>query len=692
MTTSAFAPRFRPRRTAVLVVVSALAISLAALAMVLGSFGYRSATTERIPVAVVNLDQPATSADGSTVAAGRQLAADLVEPETPTVLSWSLTNRANAAAGLADGAYDAVVTIPNDFSSSVVSLAGDRPAVARLTLETNDATSPVAGTVSEQVVEATTAAFGTDVTVQYLETTYQAIDQSRTQLMASASSASDLADGAQQLATSTSDLASGADSLAGSADQLTGGTSSLATAATSLADGAASTAQGAGNLAAGTRDLAAGAATLSDGTTQVANGAESLADTTQQAASSLAALSTGSTALATSSAAVATGAAGLAATCPPTAGAAYCAQVAALKDAAAGAAHDAGALSAGLVAASSGAQQISVAASSLADGATDTQSGAADLATAATATSQGAANVVDGADDVASGAGQVASAAHQVDDAATGLASAAADLASGAGAVQDGAQSLATSSQALASGLSEAAGAIPDYSDQTKRTALASAVATPAALTTSVANPVGSSRPAVAAVAVVLALWLAATTVGLRRPALPQWALAAGAGPLRATLLGLTPYATVAAIAALAFSALAPLAGIDLASPAGFAILVLAAGLTLGAIQQAVLALAPRRGQMVGLLVALLQLVCLTVPFPVQTAPDPVQWLAPLLPMPVLAQSLHQTVVGGSVVPAGVTALTVVVCTAAALLATKAASRRTALRPTRRATLAPHGV
>jgi len=37
---------------------------------------------------------------------------------------------------------------------------------------------------------------------------------------------------------------------------------------------------------------------------------------------------------------------------------------------------------------------------------------------------------------------------------------------------------------------------------------------------------------AVAAIAVVLALWLAATTVGLRRPALPQWAVAAGAGPL----------------------------------------------------------------------------------------------------------------------------------------------------------------
>jgi len=687
-----FAPRLRPRRTAVLLIVGALAVSLAAVAMVLGSFGYRSTTTERIPVAVVNLDQPATSADGSTVAAGRQLAAELVEPETATVLSWSLTDQASAATGLADGTYDAVVTIPDAFSSSVVSLAGDQPAVARLTLETNDATSPVAGTVSEQLVATTTAAFGTDVTVQYLDTTYQAIDQIGTGLTGSASGASDLADGARQLAASTSDLASGADSLAGSADTLTGGTSGLAAAATSLADGAASTSEGAGSLAAGTRDLADGAATLSAGTTQVADGAESLAGTTQQAASSLAALSTGSTALATSSAAVAAAAAGLAAACPPTAGAAYCAQVAALEGTAAGAAYDAGALSAGLAAASSGAQQISVAASSLAGGATDTQSGAADLATAAAATSQGAASLADGAADVASGATQVASAAHQVDGGATGLASAAADLASGAGAVRDGAQSLATSSQALASGLSEAAGAVPDYSDQTTRTSLASTVAAPVEVATSVANPVGSSRPAVAAIAVVLALWLAAATVGLTRPALPRWALTAGAGSLRSTLLGLVPYATLAAIEALAFSVLAPLAGIDLASPAGFAVLVLAAGLTLGAVQQAVLALAPRRGQVIGLLVALVQLVCLAVPFPAQTAPGAVQWLAPLLPMPVLAQSLNQTVVGGSVVPAGVTFLTVVVWTAVALLATTAVSRRTALRPTMPGTLAPRAV
>jgi len=692
MTTSAFAPRLRPRRTAVLLVVGALAVSLAAVAMVLGSFGYRSATTERIPVAVVNLDQPATTSEGSTVAAGRQLAAELVEPATATVLSWSLTDQASAQNGLDDGTYDAVVTIPDGFSSSVVSLAGDQPSVARLTLETNDATSPVAGTVSEQLVATTTAAFGTDVTVQYLETTYQAIDQIGTGLTGSASGASDLADGAQQLAASTSDLAAGADSLAGSADQLAGGASSLAAAATSLADGAASTSEGADSLAVGTHDLADGAASLATGTTAVAAGATSLASSSEQTASTIATLSTSSAVLAASSATVAAGAAGVAATCPPAAGAAYCAQVVSLAGEAADAAHDAGALAAGLTATSSGAQQLSAAASSLAGGAADAQTGAAGLATAATTTSQGAASLADGAGGVTSGATQVASAASQVDDGAAGLSSAAADLTSGAGGVRDGAQGLAASSQTLASGLADAAGTVPDYSDQSARTSLASTVATPVEVATSVANPVGSNRPAVAAVAVLLALWLGTTTVGLARPALPRWALAAGAGSLRATLLGLTPYATLAAIEALAFSLLAPLAGIDLASPAVFAVLVFAAGLTLGAVQQAVLALAPRRGQVIGLLVGLLQLVCVAVPFPAQTAPGAVQWLAPLLPMPVLAQSLNQTVVGGSVVPAGVTFLTVVVWTAAALLATTAVSRRTALRPTRRGTLAPRAV
>lgn len=688
MTASAFAPRPRPRRTTLLLVLGALTVSVAGATMVLGSFGYRSATTERIPVAVVNLDQPTTTADGATVAAGRQLAADLVAPETATVLGWSLTDEASAASGFDDGTYDAVVTIPDGFSRSVVSLADDAPFAALLTLETNDAASPVAGLMSDQVVAATATAFGTDVTVQYLDSTYQAIDQIGQGLTKSASGASDLADGAQQLAASTSDLADGAGSLAASASQLSGGTSSLASATSSLAGGAASTSDGASDLAAGAVQLTAAATALAAGTTQLAQGASSLAEATQQTASSIAALYAGSASLASANAALATGATGLAASCPPTAGAAYCAQLASLANQAQGTAYDAGALSAGLAAASSGAQQLLAGSSSLAASASETKSGATDLASAAATTSQGAASLAAGADDVATGAAQVASASAQVNDGATGLTSAAADLARGAGGFSDGAQGLATSSQTLASGLSDAAHAVPDYSDQAARTTLAATVAAPVQVTTSVANPVGPDRPAAAAVAVVLALWLGAVTIGLMRPAMPRWALAAPADSLRGALLGLAPFAAVALAEALAFAALAPLAGVDLASPAAFTALVLAGGLATGAVHQAILALSPHRGQVIALLAGLLQLVSLAVLLPAQTAPAVIQWLAEVLPLPALAQGVNQAVVGGSVVPAGATALAMLTWTVAALAATTAATRRATTRLPARASAA----
>ncbi len=697
MSTAAFARRPHPRRRVVLQVAAAAIASLAVAATVIGSFGHRSSTTDRVPVAVVNLDEPTTSSDGSTIAAGRQLAGQLVAPQTATALAWSVTDRTSAENGLADGTFDAVVTIPADFSAVVTSLSGDAPRTAEVGLETNDATSPVASAVSEQVVGATAAAFGTDVTVHYLDTTYQSIDRIGQGLSDAASGANDLSDGADRLASSADDLAGGADTLASSAGRLADGTTDLAGAADGLASGAASASAGAGDLAAGAQDVASGAASLSDGaatlasgTAKVADGASALAGGAAQSSSAVGSLSTSSQALAAGVHEVASGAAGLATACPPTAGQAYCAQVASLAASATDAADGADAMSAGLSSAASGVAEVSASAASLAAGAADTQAGAADtqagaarLVSAADQTSQGATSLAAGMGEVSSAAAQVAGAAGQVDSGASSLASAASDLATGAQGVSDGARSVADSATTLASSLTDAAASVPDYSDESARSTLAGTVATPVAVSTSVINPATSERPAAAAVAAVVALWLGTVVLGLVRPAVPRWALAAPATGFRATLLGLAPHAMLAVIEAVALCALAPLAGIDPASTIRFGVLALVGGLVLGAVQQATLVLAPRRGQVIALLFGLLQVVSLMVPFPAQMAPAVFQWLAGALPMPVIAHGLNQAVLGGSVGSDGSVALTLAIWAAAAIVATTAATRRRLTAPRR---------
>ena len=62
---------------------------------------------------------------------GRQLTAGLVEGNgnEDENLNWVISNTEDAAAGLADGTFRAVVTIPENFSAAATSTAD--PATAR---------------------------------------------------------------------------------------------------------------------------------------------------------------------------------------------------------------------------------------------------------------------------------------------------------------------------------------------------------------------------------------------------------------------------------------------------------------------------------------------------------------------------------------------------------------------------------
>src|SRR5690606_32231345 len=98
---------------------------LALVGFTVGALGQADDPLERIPAAVVNEDEliTMTGDDGEEqfVFAGRQLVTELVGADG---FDWQVSNAERASELLAAGDVYAVLTVPADFSESVLSLSG----------------------------------------------------------------------------------------------------------------------------------------------------------------------------------------------------------------------------------------------------------------------------------------------------------------------------------------------------------------------------------------------------------------------------------------------------------------------------------------------------------------------------------------------------------------------------------------
>lgn len=100
-------------------------------------------TPRYLPVALVNEDAGATTAAG-TVQSGETLAERLTSADQQ-VISWSTVSADEAAQGLQDGDYYAVLTIPADFTTqSIAAQASGDTSSVELTSDINQANSPIA--------------------------------------------------------------------------------------------------------------------------------------------------------------------------------------------------------------------------------------------------------------------------------------------------------------------------------------------------------------------------------------------------------------------------------------------------------------------------------------------------------------------------------------------------------------------
>lgn len=182
-----------------------------------------------VKAAIVNEDE-AVTIDGQQVPLGRQLTAGLVEgsDDLPSNLDWTISNADDAAEGLEDGTYAAVITIPSNFSAAATSTRpGETPERATIEVQTPPDSLIVDDAITAQVATAAASVMGEQLSSVYLENVFLGFTTLGDQLGEAASGASELADGAGSAADGATQLADGFPQLSSGASGLASGASQL---------------------------------------------------------------------------------------------------------------------------------------------------------------------------------------------------------------------------------------------------------------------------------------------------------------------------------------------------------------------------------------------------------------------------------------------------------------------------------
>jgi putative membrane protein len=267
---------------------------------------------DRIPAAIVNQDTLVytTAADGtkSPVFAGRQLVTELTGGSAS--FDWTITNEKAAKKALADGSVYAILTVPKNFSTSILSLSSKDPQQAKLAIKTDDAHSYLTGALAQTVGDGMANTFGKAITAQYISGLYSSMGQI-------GGAFSTAADGATQLSDGVSKYTAGVDSLAGGLGSLNAGASKL----TQLSSGVTSYTNGVSQLAQALAQANAGLqadpsnpvalATVNAISVQLSGAAASGATLSQQTAGGISGIQGGISRSASGAAQLASGSAGL---------------------------------------------------------------------------------------------------------------------------------------------------------------------------------------------------------------------------------------------------------------------------------------------------------------------------------------------------------------------------------------------
>lgn len=565
--------------------------------------------TERLDslnAAIVNEDE-AVTIDDQLVPLGRQLTAGLVEgsDDQPSNLTWTISNADDAAAGLADGTYAAVITIPENFSAAATSTRpGETPERATIEVTTPPDSLIVDDAITAQVTSAAASIMGEQLSQVYLENVFLGFTTLGDQLGEAATGAQALADGATQAADGATQLADGMPQLASGASGLATGAGDLQGGLGQIAGGIQASADGAAQLAAGVDD---GAAKLEqtgivpDKVTDLAAGAETTTGlAAAEAKSNFAALQT------------------LAASCTQSTD--FCTS---LGNAVASAGKTSAILNGTDPVSNPGAAALTGytvdAIAGLNAGVTE------EFAKQFRTIGASATKLAGGLDQLASGTSQSAAGAGQLSSGASQLADGIGQAGTGATSLADGVAQLADGTSTLADGLSQASEAVPSYTDS-EATSLAEVVANPVG-----ADGVGSSLFGASAIPLLstLALWFGGLATFIALQAVSRRALTAREPSALLALRGFAPAAALGAAQGLLVAGVVQLASsYDWGQWWVFAGVSVVAGIAFAAVNQALVAVFGGAGRWISALIGVLAVATGVV----STVPGVLSGIAALMP------------------------------------------------------------
>lgn len=543
-----------------------------------------------VPVALVNADAGVPASEGQDAADyGQRISDELL---AGGAFAWQPLSADDAAAALHDGDVDFTVTIPADFSAALVSVSGDEPRQATISLETNDANNYLASSIGTQAVEKIRRSVAQLVNQEAASRLLGGIADIRVNLVSAADGAARVADGAAT-------ARDGADSLSAGASSLADGTTTLAGGAHRVADGA--------------EELTGGAQQVADGAAEVAAGNQAVAGYADEAG---AAVSRAADAVPQTRADIAAVLAGQGLT------QAQIDAVLARLDP----------LGAAIAEGDATVQAAVGKVDQLAAGSQRVASGAGQVAGAAAQLSTGASQVASGADAAATGAAQVQG---------------------GAASLAGGLATLADGSATLRDGLDAGLAKIPDSSADL-RARQAQAISDPVAVSTGQVTAAGDYGAGLAPFFAALAGWIGIYALFLIVKPVSRRAVTALRTPVRVTIAGWLTPAMLGGVGMVAlFGVLALALGFGFANPLGTLGILVLASFTYAAIILALNVWLGSVGQFLGLVLMVLQLVTAGGTFPWQTLPGPLAALHHVLPMGYVVDAMRQVMYGGDLARVG---------------------------------------
>lgn len=617
-----------------------------------------------LPVAVVNADVP-TTFEGKTISAGADFVTQLKEG---AAFQYHEVDEAEAQRGLREGDYYLVVSVPKDFSTNLVSGAGDDPQRAKVMLYRDDANGFVVGSITNSAQNSIARAVDEAAEAAYFKAVFANLATIRSGMVSAQQGADELAKGLTSAHQGASTLHDGTTSAEKGAKDLATGAKSLADGLQTAKTGASSLSEGLDTLKTGTSDLRKGADQVADGTQQLDDKVVPVLDDVIEVLPKVQSdANEVNKSLNAIGKAVGSGS--------ETVGSDLGKASDALDDAIAAnpeLADDPAikrlktALADGKKRADSvsdqvddGLDTVNTLNSRITDKSLDSKvktarsdlvklnSGAQQVAKGAASVESGTASTASGARKLSSGISDASAGADKLSTGATSLSTGVGKLDDGAAELETGLGKLQTGATKLASGLADGVKRIPALSSKDQADAV-QVLSSPADVSMQILNPAVYYGRGLAPLFFSIALWVFGISVFLVVRPITGRALAGRASPVRLALTGWLPIGGIATVGGLLMAGVVWVAlGLDPVHPFGFVALLVLAACCFSAIAHLLRTALGTAGSSLLLVLLILQLASTGGTYPTPLLPGFFAAISPFMPMTYLIDAFRITISGG---------------------------------------------